>query len=204
MQSCAVVLAYLYTRRGVYLGLGVVIAQVIFYDRTSLSAPRKKNYDSMVERIKLDVIAGTAGELALLDIDRNGENYYKSGQITYDYCPSLRVKGPDIFVLTVSDLHKPCSEMRYHGFLPDSVRFPLVGHSPTVGDYLPSQRGKRSGTGNAFAVPSLAAALIPLVGQAVKSGVRATAKRPAKNTAELHDLAAYREYKRLRSAPSAD
>ena len=108
------------------------------------------------------------------------------------------MKGPDVFIVSVADLDKPPSDMKYHGFLPDVLRFPLVGHDITLAEHLSSQRASRSGTGNAYAVPSLASALIPLVDQAVKSGVMATLKRPAKTTDDLHGIAAYRDYKRRR------
>ena len=164
--------------------------------RGDLSPQRALNYDAYMITIRADVAAGKAGDIACMELDRNGKNW--SSTVRYDSIMSLRVSGPEIFLVSIYDMDADLSNRVTHGYLPDVLRFPLQGHLCKYATDMPSGRALRATTGNAFAVPMMARAVIPLATLAVQSGVCATVRKRPKTESELQCMARGRELKKRR------
>ena len=93
-----------------------------------------------------------------------------------------------MFMLSLYDLDKVDVDRDFHCYLTDGQRFSLLGHRAVYGETFSSQRAKRSATGNAYGVPMLAAAVVPLMQQAVGTGILRTPKCPPLSHDELHGL----------------
>jgi hypothetical protein len=148
------------------------------------------------EKIAMDVEANRAGAVVALELDRKGDAW--SQQFRYDECISLRVKGPEIFLMSVGDWSLPPCDRKMHGWLPEKLRFPLQGHRQSYTASFSSQNQSRAAAGNAYAAPMLASHLFPLVQQAVVAGVLTNPRKRPLSRDELFSLAAVREVKRRR------
>ena len=159
---------------------------------------RRKNYDSFVERMKNDLKIGRQGAVVAIELDRKLDGNWNDSY-SFDLLPSLRVKGPDFFVMSLEDLNRPSHDRRYHGWLPDTIRLLVLCHRVALAGCFESQRALRSATGNAQVVAMLACATVPLVTQAVDAGVCTNpVQRPLKRAA-LDVLASRLRDKRMRN-----
>ena len=141
-----------------------------------------------MDDIREDVRNGIAGEIATMELDRNGENW--SSSFLYDMAQPIRVKGPSIFLISVADIGAPCEQRAVHRWLSLSERFRLQGHSGRTRNLLQSDRVAMRATGNAFAVPMLASMVLPLIEQAVNANVLTNPRKQPKTVAELIEMAA--------------
>ena len=150
-------------------------------------------------RIRADMTNGRNATLAVCDLDRGGETMW-GATLVYDAAMSLRTKGPDQFILSVHDMHLPIDQREVHGWLPDSLRFTLMGHNPEYCKDFTSQRGHRAATGNAHSVYAVAAVTLPLVEQAILTGVMHVTKRqPALTNEQLCELSSVKRRRTLAS-----
>ena len=152
----------------------------------SLTPKRLRNYQSYITKINTDIANGRQAEIATIELDRPGTNWSQS--LRYDCSISLRCQGPEIFVLSLYDLDKDPLDRDFHGWLTNNERFRLVGHKGEYHCDFHSQRASRTATGNAYTMPMMAAAVVPLIDQAITSGVLRTPKRPALNEDEILEL----------------
>ena len=160
----------------------------------NLSTKRKANYLAYVAKIEKDITADAAGQIAVIELDRKSVGW--SQQLSYDACISLRVKGPELFIMSIYDWQKDPMLRDYHGWLPEQARFPLQGHDPRYRNSFTSQNASRAASGNAYAVPMLAAHLIPLVTRAVQAGILTNPRKRPLTRDELLSLASRREQRR--------
>ena len=153
----------------------------------SLSVKRKENYNKYMTDIMEDIRNGIAGAFAAIELDRSGVNW--SPTYHFDKVQPLRVKGPMIFLISLSDLHLPVEERIVHRWLNVPERFRLQGHCGRHVELFKSKRISMRAIGNAFAVPMVASVVLPLVRQAVIANVLTTPRKPRKTHVELWELA---------------
>ena len=135
----------------------------------ALTLPRRENVIAAEAKILKDMSEGRAGRLACFEVDRCSKNTWTTS-IYYDKSLALRVKGPDIFILSTADVSKDPSDRQFHRFLLESERFHLQGHSASYAADFGGKCLARQATGNAYAVPQLAAVMIPMAAQTHASG----------------------------------
>jgi hypothetical protein len=139
-------------------------------DPTELStASKRASILKYVDRIRADIGNGVAGKLATFDIGRNFDKVW-SAQILYDRIPSLRCKGPEIFMVYVPDIDKPAADSLVFRHLHDKERLTLQGHDDRYDQYFSSRNHARSSTGNAFSTFQVAAIVMPMIMDAVITG----------------------------------
>ena len=105
----------------------------------------------------------------------------------------MRVKGPDLFIMSLYGLHLPPAERAFHRWLHDKERFTLQGHSAENHEYMPSQRLARDATGNAFTVPLITSVVAPLVNRIAMGGSESARKGVWLTHEELLTLAGQRQ-----------
>jgi len=138
----------------------------------SLSTQKMKdNVRRVMERIAHDQAMGVAGDIAVFDISRNPATE-KYQNFMYDCIPSLRTKGPYYFVVSVAfvleeklfgDDGEVPDEAYFFRYLTESERYIAQGLDPVFHDCTPGIMNKRLGTGNAYAIPMVASATLPLL-----------------------------------------
>ena len=89
----------------------------------------------------------------------------------FDMIPTIRVRGPDYFLLSTEDLHLPWYRKRICRYLAESERFALQGHPVEAVNAMSGKTIARKATGNAYAVPMLAQVLLPMLNQIALSAV---------------------------------
>ena len=130
---------------------------------SSMTAKRAANVVQYMEllRAKKPELDPTV-ELAVFDIDRAiGKKW--PAQIRYDVVPALRTKGPEYFIVSIRDVEEPLPKRKFFRLLTDSERFALQGHPVEHARFCKSRVVTRMVTGNAFAVPMVAAVVGPLM-----------------------------------------
>ena len=127
---------------------------------------RKQNLDDYTAMLAGHIAAGTAhGRMAFSEIDRATDRRF-SCELSWDAVPSLRTGGPDFFIVSVFDANNPdVMARKCHRFLSDRERFLLQGYPAEYSNLFRSPAFCRSATGNCYAVPMLAAMVLPLVRQ---------------------------------------
>ena len=83
----------------------------------------------------------------------------------------MRTTGLNVFLVSTWDLDKPEQERAYFRTLTDRERFKVMGHDGSYWDDFGTCTAAREASGNAYAVPMLAVAVLPLVKEAVMTGV---------------------------------
>ena len=109
----------------------------------------KKRHDhimSAISKVQQDVQEGRAGDIAVIDIDRKapdkkdkGRSNFGSDYVMYDKIPALRVRGPDLLLLTTHDLEKPWDEKEFCRLLSGKERFELQGHDMQKDEFQPPE-----------------------------------------------------------------
>jgi site-specific DNA-cytosine methylase len=153
-----------------------------------LTKKQQTNLAAYLRRIRTDISSGAAGSLAVIDVDRANDGVF-APQLLYGKTATLRTKGPNLFVISTYDLASPVKLRAYFRFLTLGERFKLQGHSDRYAEFFPSKVACRRATGNAYAVPMLAAATLPLIQAVVDSGSFNTAGPSHLNKRQLDDLA---------------
>ena len=178
--------------------VGQLIIQVNNITFESLSPNRQKNYLTYVKKIKDEMLSGRQSIIATVELDRPGTNW--SQTIRWDSCVSLRCQGPEIFIFSLYDMDKEPLDRDLHCFLTNGQRFSMIGHDASYHYNFNSQRASRTATGNAYTMPMLASAMIPLAHQAIVSGVCTNPKQPALNECQILELITKKNSKRRRVA----
>ena len=70
-------------------------------------------------------------DLAVVELDRCPLRAI-GGRIYKDRVPSLRTRGPLLFVLSTADIHLPSSQMEFHRYVLPDERLIFQGHSPDL------------------------------------------------------------------------
>ena len=154
-----------------------------------LTVPRQKNYNRYIAEIREDLRWGHRdATIVTMEIDRSGENW--GSTYHFDAVQSIRCKGPDIFVMTIPDMDLPFEDRCLHRFLTIQERFRLIGYKASVSGMFKSKRAALKASGNAYTVPMMASAILPLVRQAIQSGVITPSHQKAKSHSELFEMAA--------------
>ena len=154
-----------------------------------LTVPRQKNYNRYIAEIREDLRWGHRdATIVTMEIDRSGENWGSSYH--FDAVQSIRCKGPDIFVMTIPDMDLPFEDRCLHRFLTIQERFRLIGYKASVRGMFKSKRAALKASGNAYTAPMMASAILPLVRQAIQSGVITPSHQKAKSHSELFEMAA--------------
>ena len=131
---------------------------------------RRSNLDYYESKIWDDMMAGEAGTIAIIDIDRAPSRAYKT-VLMYDIVPPLRCKGPSYFLISTGDLHLQRADRQYFRFLTDAERYKLQGHDPNLHAVMRSGNFSLRVTGNAYAVPMVGAVVVPILNMMAESGV---------------------------------
>jgi hypothetical protein len=127
-----------------------------------LTIKRQAKLAMYMRIIQDDLAAGRVAEFAVIEIDRDPNGVFGK-IIQYDRIPTLRTKGPEFLIVSLNDLHLPPMDRACHRLLSNSERFALQGHPHSNHLHCPSQALSRYASGNAFAVPMVAAVAGPMV-----------------------------------------
>ena len=125
--------------------------------------------------------------MACLDIDRSANRVFTL-QLLYGRAESLRTKGPKIFLVPTFDLNVPPGKRAFFRCLTEGERFVVQGHAASYVRDFKTIVSARAATGNAYAIPMLAAAVVPLVHCSVASAVCSPKGMQTASRAELVSL----------------
>jgi site-specific DNA-cytosine methylase len=136
-------------------------------DGASLTTPKKRaNFKAYLKKINEDKANKTilpSAKYAVFDVDRAFSRVWCT-QMFIDVVPSLRKKGPEYMVVSLGDGDADPVGARVCRILSIEERFTLQGHSPKL---LVQAGFKKTmallATGNAYALPMVAAAVLPLM-----------------------------------------
>lgn len=97
-------------------------------------------------------------KLFTCELDRNPLKAY-GGSICFDSVPSFRCQGPQIFIVSLDDLHLPEHKQKVHRFLTVRERFALQGRPHDLANHFEKKAAAIKASGNAFNVLALACML---------------------------------------------
>ena len=140
-------------------------------DPDTLGEKMSANYHLYMKQVRRMYAENPSlGSIAFFQADRCPLREYHSA-ITWDIIPALRTQGPQIFAVSTKDLHLPWHLMKLHRFLEPGERFSFQGHDAEYALACGSKTFAHLSTGNAYGTPQVAAMLVPLLEQAVATGV---------------------------------
>ncbi|CAE7273226.1 ngoPIIM [Symbiodinium natans] len=157
-------------------------------DPASLSHRMRCNLAAYITRIEEDVLAGKAGTVAVVELDRSPLRDYGK-QIVYDMIPPLRTAGPKLFLLLSEEVKNclPWQRQRLHRFVTPEERFMFQGHSGLACRMFDNKTAALKAAGNAYHPLHLASMLCPMLEQAYIYG--ALPEEPTRlSTQELQEL----------------
>ncbi len=148
-------------------------------DPTTLTSKQFKNVEDYIQAIFdcdqyywIDGFYSDAN-FACVDTSRSFTAVY-SHVLMYDKVPGLRCNGPDIVVISLTDLtsrwKQDWASMEFFRRVTDEERFRLHGHAGNYADNFKSRTERLRVTGNAYAVPMFFCVAMPLLRQSVMSG----------------------------------
>jgi site-specific DNA-cytosine methylase len=151
-----------------------------------ISLKAKRNLIAYMSKVQEDTVTGKAGNIAVVETHRAfGAKY--GAVILYDRVPPLRASGCEYFLISVRDVSEPLEQRRFFRPLADIERLRLQGFPTEYAQELTSSMVKH-GTGNAFAVPQVAAVALPLLKQVALSGVMQELGSHPLGRDDLHNL----------------
>lgn len=139
-------------------------------ERASLTLARRLTLAVHERHLNEDRERGRAGQIAVLDLDRGVQGAFSMVRL-YDLVPTLRTRGPAVFLVSMEDLGAPDSEKKIFRWLSVRERLMLQGHRAAYSECMPSDAATAKAAGNAYAVSQLGLLLLPMLGLLAKSGV---------------------------------
>ena len=129
------------------------------------------NPTSLSATMGQDVQQGKAGEIAVVQLDRNPLREF-SCAVMYDCIPALRTSGPRLFLLHCEDVQheKLWHQHQLHRFLSLEERYRFQGHDPRGCMLFRTKTDAARAVGNAYHPLQLAAMLCPLLEAAYVRG----------------------------------
>jgi hypothetical protein len=129
---------------------------------STLQAKQNANYCMYMQRIERDKCSGKAIEddIAIFDIDRAAGKRWAM-TLCYNKVPAMRLRGPKYAVVTVDKAGVPVGTTR-QSFISNSERFKVLGYGEDISSKFSKDFGRRA-TGNAYALPQIAAVVIPVM-----------------------------------------
>ncbi|CAE7834958.1 ngoPIIM [Symbiodinium sp. CCMP2592] len=133
-------------------------------DPGSLSPNMQCNLAAYLTRVQGDIENGKAGEIAVIELDRNPLKDFGGG-IVYDGTPPLRTKGPKLWLLRTQDVKekRPWQEHSLHRYMLQEEKAMLQGHEPRTPWLFSSQTQAEKAIGNAYHPLHLGIMLCPLL-----------------------------------------
>ena len=129
----------------------------------------QENLSKYEEKIRVDVQAGIAGRVAVVETHRAFGKVYVP-QINYDCCPPLRAAGVELFLMSTDDIGSPRHERKLFRPMCVAERFRMQGQKAEYSLLLKKSLAAH-GAGNAFTVPMIGRVVIPLLNQVALSGI---------------------------------
>ena len=129
----------------------------------------QENLSKYEEKIRVDVQAGIAGRVAVVETHRAFGKVYVP-QIHYDCCPPLQAAGVELFLMSTDDISRPRHERKLFRPMCVAERFRMQGQKAEYSLLLKKSLAAHA-AGNAFTVSMIGRVVIPLLNQIALSGI---------------------------------